>query len=142
VPDDAITDPLTRWVYELIRTLTQSGRRPDPSAILYRAKSQSAARALRPGHPPTAREYHRLATHLASLFTQVHDSSAAADYARDVLDAAYRSAVRTAARQLQQLSEACADGADLVAKVNATCAALTDLGSSRSGSARSRAHRC
>jgi hypothetical protein len=141
VPDDAIIDPLTRWVYELIRSLTEVGRRPDPAAILYRAQSQPAARALRPGEPPSAREYHRLATHLAALYTQVHDPSAAADYARDILDAAYRQAVRTAARQLQYLSDTCADGADLAARVGATCAALANPSSSRFGSVESRARR-
>src|SRR6202040_416857 len=46
VPDDAIWRPMTRWIYELVRSLVDDGRDPDPVSVLNRAKHHRAAQAL------------------------------------------------------------------------------------------------
>lgn len=125
VPHEAIDEPLTRWAYEIVGALVAVGRDPHPTAVLHRAKSQPATRALHPERPPTGRDHHRLATHLASLYLQVLDPEAIADYARDVLDEAYRVAVHAAADRLHHLADTRPDAAGLVAAVAATCATLT-----------------
>jgi hypothetical protein len=125
VPGSAIDEPLTRWAYEVIGALVAVGRDPHPTAVLHRAKSQPATRALHPERPPTGRDHHRLATHLADLYVQVLDPDAVADHARDVLDEAYRCAVRTAGERLCHLADTRPDTAGLVDGVAAVCAALT-----------------
>jgi hypothetical protein len=127
VPDTAITEPRTRWAYELIRSLVAAGRDPHPAAVLYRAKTRPAADALRPDQPPTSGECHRLATHLVGLYTQVLDPAAAVGYARDVLDDAYRRAAHVGGQHLQYLAETRADSAELGAYVEDLRAELTEL---------------
>ena len=124
VPGDAIDEPLTRWTYEVISALVTDGRDPHPTAVLHRAKTQPATAALHPDRPPTGREHHRLATHLAGLYVQVLDPSAIGDYARDVREETYRVAVHTAADRLHHLADTQPDAASLKAGVAAVCGAL------------------
>jgi hypothetical protein len=84
VPDTAIRRPMTRWAVELIRSLVDEGRDPDPVTVLHRAKHQPAAQALHPDQPPTAEQHHGLAVHLASLYTHTVSPDAATSPARDV----------------------------------------------------------
>jgi hypothetical protein len=127
VPDTAITEPRTRWTYELIRGLVADGRDPHPAAVLHRANCQPASQALRPDLPPTPRERHRLAIHLVDLYTQVLSPVAATDYARDVLDDAYRHAAHAGGQHLQHLAETCTDSAQLGAAVDTLCTDLAEL---------------
>lgn len=124
VPDDAVDEPLTRWAYEVIRVLVADGRDPHPTAVLHRAKTQPAGGALDPARPPSSRDHHRLATHLAGLYVHVLDPEAVADHARDVLEAAYRVAVHAAADRLHYLADTAHDAVTLAADIAATCAAL------------------
>jgi hypothetical protein len=62
--------------------------------VLHRAKHQPATRALHPDQAPTAEQHHRLAVHLANLYTHTISPDAAISHARDVLDNAYRQAFR------------------------------------------------
>jgi hypothetical protein len=126
VPATAITDPLTRWTYEVITGLAD-GRDPQPSAALHRAKSHPASQALRPDRAPTQREFHRLATHLIDLYTRALNPGAAADHAHDVLDDAYRHAVHAFGVRLQYLTETCTDTGQLCAAVNNICGDLHEL---------------
>ena len=124
VPDDAVDEPLTQWAYEVIRTLVAGGRDPHPTAVLHRAKTQAAAGALEPARPPSGRDHHRLATHLAGLYIHVLDPESVADHAHDVLEQAYRVAIHAAADRLHYLADTAHDTAALAAAVAATCAAL------------------
>jgi len=126
VPGDALDEPLTRWTYEVIGALVADGRDPHPTAVLHRAKTQPATGALHPDRPPTGRDHHRLATHLAGLYVQALDPGAIADYARDVREEAYRVAVHAAADRLHHLADTQPDAASLVDGVAVVCAALTE----------------
>ena len=61
VPDTAIWRPMNRWAYELIRSLVDDARDPDPVTVLARGKTQPAADALQPDQPPTPERHKRLA---------------------------------------------------------------------------------
>jgi hypothetical protein len=127
VPDDAITDPLTRWTYELIRGLVADGRDPHPVSVLHRARTQPAVQALKPDAAPTPRELHRLTTHLADLYTNVVVPPAIFECARDVLEDAYRNAFRTAGVRMQHLAETRTDTIELGVELVAICTRLVDL---------------
>jgi hypothetical protein len=127
VPDDAITDPLTRWTYEVIRALVAAGRDPHPVSVLHRARAQSATQALKPDAPPTPRELHRLAMHLTNLYTNVVDPPAIFECARDVLEDAYRTAFHTAGMRMQELAENRTDTTELGVTLVAICTQLVDL---------------
>lgn len=113
VPDTAIWRPMNRWAYELIRSLVDDARDPDPVTVLARGKTQPAADALQPDQPPTPERHKRLALHLADLYTNTVTAAAAASYARDVLDEAYRRAFREQGIRMQQLGETATDRGDL-----------------------------
>src|SRR5262249_45177638 len=83
---------MTRWTYEIIRALVDDGRDPHPVSVLARAKHRATAWALQPERPPTPDRHHRLAVHLAELYINTITPAAAASYAREVLDEAYRRA--------------------------------------------------
>lgn len=127
VPAEAITDPLTRWTYELIGGLVADGRDPHPVAVLHRAKTQPAAQALRPDAAPSPRELHRLTMHLAELYTNLVIPHVAADHACDVLDDAYRTAYHAAGARMQQLAETRANTHELGVELIAICVNLVDL---------------
>jgi hypothetical protein len=83
-------------------------------------------RALHPEQPPTTEQHHRLAVHLANLYTHTV-SPAAASRAHDVLDNAYRQAVRDHGTRTQDLAENGSSRDDLTAQFTAIRADLADL---------------
>jgi replicative DNA helicase len=127
VPDEAIWRPMTRWVYELIRSLVDDGRDPDPVSVLNRAKHQPAAQALQPAASPTAGEHHRLAVHLSNLYTNTISLHNAPSHARDTLDEAYRRAFREQGIRMQQLGETAGDRAELTEQFSMMRGQLADL---------------
>jgi hypothetical protein len=127
VPDDAIADPLTRWIYELIRAVVGEGRDPHPVCVLHRARSQPAAQALYPEDPPRPRDVHRLTMALTELYTGVIAADAIAECARDVLDEAYRSAYHRAGVRMAQLAETRTEVGELGVELAAVCTKLVDL---------------
>jgi replicative DNA helicase len=127
VPDEAIWRPMTRWVYELIRSLVDDGRDPDPVSVLNRAKHQPAAQALQPAASPTAGEHHRLAVHLSNLYTNTISLHNAPSHARDTLDEAYRRAFREQGIRMQQLGETAGDRAELTEQFSMMRGQLAEL---------------
>jgi hypothetical protein len=127
VPDDAITDPLTRWTYELIRSLVGAGRDPHPVSVRHRARTQPAVQALHPKVAPTPRELHRLTLHLVELHTNAVVPLAVFECACDVLDDAYRTAYHRGGTRMQQLAENRADTTALGMELVAICTRLLDL---------------
>ena len=113
VPDEAIWRPMTRWIYELVRSLVDDGRDPDPVSVLNRAKHHRAAQALQPGTAPTPGQHHRLAVYLSDLYTNTVNHHAAPNHARDTLDEAYRRAFREQGIRMQQLGETATSRAEL-----------------------------
>jgi len=113
VPDTAIGRPLARWVYEVIRTLVEEGRDPDPVQVLCTAKHRPAVGALHPEQPVTAARHRAFAVYLADAYTQTVSPTAAQAYAREVLDGAYRRAFGEHGIRMQQMAESGASRADL-----------------------------
>jgi hypothetical protein len=103
---------------ELIRGLVDAGRDPDPVLVLHRASSQSASDALHPNQPVTPRGHHELAVYLANAYTRVIDPHSARGYAREVLDDAYRRAVREHGIRMAQLAECGAETAVVCEEVS------------------------
>jgi replicative DNA helicase len=108
VPDTAIWRPTSRWAYQIIRQLVDEGRAPGPVIVLATAKHQPCdegtvcAYARR---PPTPGRHHKLAVYLANAYTQTVSPAAAGDYAREVLEEAYRRGFTQAGIRMQQLGE-------------------------------------
>lgn len=113
IPDTAIWRPMNRWTYELIRRAAAARRDPDPVTVLAYGRQHPATQSLNPARRPTAGQHHRLALHLADLYTHTVSAAVAANHARDVLDEAYRRAVREHAIRMQQMADSGADRADL-----------------------------
>jgi replicative DNA helicase len=109
VPDTAIFRPPNLWAYEIIRSLVDQGRNPDPVVVLARARARACSLAIDPAAPPSPARHHQFALHLAAAYTQTVSPAAAASYAREVLDEAYRRAFRTNGIRMQQLGECGAD---------------------------------
>ncbi|WP_071289310.1 hypothetical protein [Mycolicibacterium llatzerense] len=118
VPTTAIEQPIARWAYELITTLVQAGNNPDPTLILAGARRQPPASeadvideltvtTLRPNIIGD------LGNYLANTLTRVHNLAAAREYARAVLDDAFRRATAAWGARLQQMATAYADREDL-----------------------------
>ena len=129
VPDDAITHPLTRWTLEVIRTVVHAGDDPTPPVVLAAAKHQPARDALRADQPPTGQQLRRIALYLYDAYSQtVCPEAAAATYAREVLDHAYRRAFATCGIRMQQLGECgAANRADLTTQFTRIRDELADL---------------
>jgi replicative DNA helicase len=127
VPDHAIHHPMTRWAYELIRALVDSGRDPDPVAVLAAGRRQPARAALDPQHAPSPSQHHRLALYLADAYTHTLSPSAATSYARDVLDQAYRRSFRAQGMAMICLADAGADRDTLTDHFAAATEELADL---------------
>ncbi|ORV21770.1 hypothetical protein AWB98_27065 [Mycolicibacterium conceptionense] len=106
VPDTAIWRPRARWAYQLIRTLVAAGHDPDPVAVLDLARTQPSTFALSPDRPPTAHQLKGLAIYLFDAYQDaIAPRENAGQYARDVLDTAYRNAFRDHAIRMQELAE-------------------------------------
>lgn len=127
IPDTAIWRPMNRWVYEIIRRATEARRDPDPVTVLAYGRQHAATQSLDPGRPPTTGQHHRLALHLADLYTHTVSAAVAANYARDVLDEAYRRSVREHGIRMQQMAESGADRADLTDHFTASREDLAEL---------------
>lgn len=127
IPDTAIWLPANRWVYELVGRIVTAGRDPDPVTVLAYARQHAATQALNAGQRPTASQHHRLALHLADLYTHTVSPAHAAEYAREVLDEAYRRAVSAHGIRLQQLAETGVARTELTEQMNANRAELADL---------------
>jgi replicative DNA helicase len=126
VPDSAIWRPDNRWV-EIIRFLVADGCDPDPVLVLRTARHRPSADALHPDQPVRPRRHHQLAVHLAGLYTQVVTPAAARQYAREVLDDAYRRAIRSHGLRMAELAESGAARGDLTGYLAAMRAELADL---------------
>jgi replicative DNA helicase len=113
VPDTAITKPVARWAYELIRRLVDAGDKADPVSVLTAGKCHAARNALRPAEPPTDKRQRELALYLVDAYTQNISSALAGSLARQVLDDAYQRAFGNLGLRMQQLSEADVDRAEL-----------------------------
>ncbi|HYB39479.1 MAG TPA: hypothetical protein VEF72_29640 [Mycobacterium sp.] len=129
VPDTAIWRPMTRWAYEIIRSLVAAGRDPNAVIVLRTAASQPPADDIRsksasdtssdaPGVITRPYRHAQLARYLFDAYSQA-PAAAAACYAREVLDAAYRRAFRQQGIHMQQLAD-CADRADLTEQFSTT----------------------
>ena len=127
IPDIAIWRPMNRWVYETIRRVTDARRDPDPVTVLAYGRQHAATQSLDPTRPPTAGQHHRLALHLADLYTHTVSAAAAANHARDVLDEAYRRAVREHGIRMQQMADSGADRADLTTHISTARDDLAEL---------------
>ena len=128
VPDTAIWQPLRQWTYEIIRALVEDGRDPNPVVVLAAARQRSWSLAQHGGQPPTPYRHHRLAVYLAAAYTPVLSPTAAAgDYAREVLDEAYRRAFRDNGIRMQHLGESSAERELLTDQFAAIRDELADL---------------
>jgi replicative DNA helicase len=126
VPEETIWRPDNRWAYELICHLVADGRDPDPVLVLATARHRPPADAARPGRPVSKRRHHQFALHLANLYTRTVTPVAAQQYAREVLDEAYRRAIAQHGEQMQQLAKSAARE-DLTDYLTAMRAHLADL---------------
>jgi replicative DNA helicase len=105
VPDSVIWRPETRWAFEVIRHLVAGGEDPDPVVVLHTARQRPPADAAHPGEPVSASRHHQFAIHLANLYTQAVTPAAARQYAREVLDGAYRRAVELHGIRMAELAQ-------------------------------------
>jgi replicative DNA helicase len=117
VPDTAIWRPDNRWAYEVIRHLVEREEDPDPVVVLHTAGRRPPADAAHPGEPISADRLHRFAVHLAEIYTGAVTPAAAPQYAREVLDEAYRRAVGLHGTRMTQLSESGAPRGDIYREV-------------------------
>ena len=103
VPDNAIWRPDNRWTMEIIRHLVGQNADPDPVTVLHTARCRGPADA---GDTPVSpRRHHKFAVHLADLYTQTITPSLVRQYARDVLEDAFRRAVAAYGTRLADLAE-------------------------------------
>lgn len=110
VPDTAIWRPTARWAYEIIRALVDNGEDPNPVTVVAAARTQTSSQALQPTQPATAHRIKVLALYLFDAYrhAQVPDV-AAGNYAREVLEQAYRRGFTQAGQRMQALGETCAE---------------------------------
>jgi replicative DNA helicase len=127
VPDTAIWRPDNRWAYEVIRHLVEREEDPDPVVVLHTAGRRPPADAAHPEAPVSAGRLHGFAVHLAELYTRTVTPSAAPQYAREVLDDAYRRAVGFHGTRMTQLAETGAPRDQLTDYLTAMRTELADL---------------
>jgi replicative DNA helicase len=127
VPDDAIWRPDNRWAFELIRLLVADGRDPDPVLVLATARHRPPADAAHPDRPVSRPRHHQFAVHLANLYTRTVTPAAVRQYAREVLDEAYRRAIAFHGQRMQQLVERGLSREDLTDYLTAMRAHLAEL---------------
>jgi replicative DNA helicase len=111
---------------ELIRHLVRHDADPDPVTVLHAARRRGPADE-RSGRPVSARRHHRLAAHLADLYTNALSPVLVRQYAREVLEDAFRRAAGAHGACLNQLAENGADRVDLAQCVSAMRAELAEL---------------
>jgi replicative DNA helicase len=127
VPESAIWRPDNRWTYELIGHLVADGRDPDPVLVLATARHRPPADSVRPGRPVSGRRHHQFAVHLANLYTHTITPAAVQQYAREVLDEAYRRAIALHGQHMKELAETDVPREDLTDYLTAMRADLADL---------------
>jgi replicative DNA helicase len=128
VPDTAIWRPQTRWAYELIRRVINSGNDPTPPTVLAAGRRHAAIDAINPHAAPTAHRQRQLALYLFDAYQQViAPTTAAGDYAREVLEDAYRRGFTQAGIRMQQLGECDAQPQALTAQFITIRDELADL---------------
>jgi replicative DNA helicase len=127
VPDSAIWRPENRWAYELIGHLVAEDRDPDPVLVLATARHRPPVDATHPGRPVSNRRHHQFAVHLANLYTRTVTPAVAQQYAREVLDEAYRRAIAFHGQHMQQMAESEVTREDLTDYLTAMRTDLADL---------------
>jgi hypothetical protein len=125
VPDSAIWRPDNRWATEIIRHLVAQNTDPDPVIVLHTARCRGPADE-RSGRPISARRHHRFAAHLADLYTNALSPVLVRQYAREVLEDAFRRTAGAYGGHLNQLAESGADRNDLAQCVSAMRAELAE----------------
>jgi replicative DNA helicase len=103
VTDKAIWVPDNRWAIKIIRHLVAQQTAPDPVAVLHTARSRGLADTG--AAPVSPRRHHRFAVHLADLYTQTVSPALARQYAREVLEDAFRRAVGAYGARLAYMAE-------------------------------------
>lgn len=124
VPDTAIWQPDHRWAYEIVRHLVDAGTDPDPVVVLRTARHRPPADD---GQPVTARRHHAFALRLADLYTHTVSPGMAGQYAREVLEDAYRRAVGFHGTRMTQLAETDCSREELTDYLTAMRAELAEL---------------
>lgn len=128
VPNNAIQRPQTRWAYELVRRVVDDGKTPTPPTVLAEGRRHAASDALDHTHAPTANQLHQLALYLFDAYSQaVAPTAAAATYAREVLNEAYRRAFDACGSRMQQLAASGVDRQDLTTQFASIRDELADL---------------
>jgi replicative DNA helicase len=95
--------------------------------VLHTARQRPSADATHPGEPVSASRHHQFAIHLANLYTQAVTPAAAHQYAREVLDGAYRRAVELHGIQMAELAQSGTSRTQLAAYLTAMRATLAEL---------------
>ena len=125
VPDSAIWRPDNRWSMEIIRHLVGQNADPDPVTVLHTARGRGPADA---GDTPVSRRrHHKFAVHLADLYTQTVTPHLVRQYARDVLEDAFRRAVAAYGTRLADLAESGAGRGELTACITTMRTDLAEL---------------
>ncbi len=127
LPDTAIWRPDHRWAVELIRHIVETGADPDPVVVLNTARQRPPADATPANQTVSAQRHHGFAVHLAELYTRTVTPTAATQYAREVLDDAYRRAVGFHGIRMTQLAETGAPRDELTDYLAAMRTELADL---------------
>ncbi|MDQ1246126.1 MAG: hypothetical protein QG597_493 [Actinomycetota bacterium] len=126
MPPAAIEAPITRWAYAIITALAATGCKPDPVVVLAAARRQPCPIAAQPDAPPSATRHHQLSIYLARAYTETLCATNAGDYAREVLDSAYRRAFAACGHRMQVLAESDTGRAELTAYFAAARTELAD----------------
>ncbi len=128
VPDSAIFRPQTRWAYELIRRVVDTGQNPSPVVVLEAGSHHSGSDAFKPEQHPSPRQHRRLALYLFEVYQGAVAPTDTADfYAGQVLEEAYRRAFAMCGIRMQQLAESGAARTDLTEQFIAIRDELADL---------------
>lgn len=123
VPDNAIWRPENRWTMELIRYLVTTNITPDPVTVLHTARSHGPAGVAR----VNPRRHHSFAVHLAELYTQTVTPVLVRQYAREVLENAFRRAATAHGEHLAEMARNGSPRKELAKRVAAMRTELADL---------------
>lgn len=145
IPAAAIWRPTIRRAYAIICDLVEAGDDPHPVKVLATAKHRSsdALNMARFTHgsgadvAPSPARHHKLAVYLADAYQQVIAPKAAAgDYAREVLEEAYRRGFTQAGIRMLQLGECGAEPEALTTQFITIRDELADLRRRAEGAAK------
>ena len=127
VPDSAIGDPTTDGPTSWSATSSPTAATP---TRCWCSPPRGTGRRPTPPHPRrpiSIRRHHHFAVHLANLYTRTVTPSAVQQYAREVIDEAYRRAIALHGQRMQQLAESEVAREDLTDYLTAMRAHLADL---------------